>query len=60
MGQEEVSRNVAEYLLSVRSDDRGAGRMNELSELAQRGELTMEDQDEPVSYINVGNFISTL
>jgi len=47
-------------LLSARPDDRDMGRMNELSELAQRGKLTTEDQGEPVSYINVGNFITTL
>ena len=37
MGQGELSRGAAEYLLSIRFDDRDTARMNELSELARQG-----------------------
>ena len=60
MGQEELSRGAAEYLLSIRFDDRDTARMNELSELAQQGKLTQGDQAELDSYIHVGNLIATM
>ena len=34
--------------------------MNELSGLAQQGELTADDQTELDSYIHVGNLIATM
>ena len=38
MGQGELSRGAAEYVLSIRFDDRDTARMNELSELARQGQ----------------------
>jgi hypothetical protein len=60
MGQEELSRGAAEYLLSIRFDERDTARMNELSDLAQQGKLTADDQVELDSYIHVGNLIATM
>ena len=60
MGEEELSRGAAEYLLSIHFDDRDTARMNELSELAQQGKLTKDDQAELDSYIHVGNLIATM
>ena len=59
-GEEELSRGAAEYLLSIRFDDRDTARMNELSELAQQGKLTTDDLAELDSYIHVGNLIATI
>ena len=59
MGQE-LSRGAAEYLLSIRFDERDTARINELSELAQQGKLTADDQAELDSYIHVGNLIATM
>ena len=60
IGQEELSRGAAEYLLSIRFDEQDTARMNELSELAQQGKLTADDQAELDSYIHVGNLIATM
>jgi hypothetical protein len=60
MDQGELSRGAAEYLLSIRFDDRDTARMNELSELARQGQLTSEEQSELDSYIHVGNLIATM
>jgi len=60
LGQKELSRGAAEYLLSIRFDDRDTDRMNKLSELARRGQLTSEEQTELDSYIHVGNLIATM
>ena len=60
MGQGELSRGAAEYLLSIRFDDRDTARMNELSELARQGYLTSGEQSELDSYIHVGNLIATM
>jgi hypothetical protein len=60
LGQEELSRGAAEYLLSIRFDDRDAARINELSELARQGQLTSELQAELDSYIHVSNLIATM
>ena len=46
MGQGELSRGAAEYLLSIRFDDRDTARMNELSEFARQGQLTSGEQSE--------------
>ncbi len=59
-GQEDLSRGAAEYLLSIRFEDRDVARMNELSELARQGKLTSEQQTELDSYIHVGNLIATM
>jgi len=60
IGQDELPRAAAEYLLSIRFDDRDVSRMNELSELAQRGKLTPDQQTELDSYIHVANLIATI
>ncbi len=60
LGQKELSRGAAEYLLSIHFDDRDTNRMNELSELARQGQLTSEEQAELDSYIHVGNLIATM
>ena len=60
MGQGELSRGAAEYLLSIRFDDRDTARMNELSELARQGQLASGEQSELDSYIHVGNLIATM
>jgi hypothetical protein len=58
--QRELSRGAAEYLLSIRFDDRDTARMNELSELARQGRLTSEDQAELDSYLHVGNLLAVI
>jgi len=60
IGQEELSRGAAEYLLSIRFGDRDTARMNELSELAREGRLTSEEQAEIDSYIHVGNILAVM
>jgi hypothetical protein len=60
MGREELSPGAAEYLLSIRFDDRDTARMNQLSGLARQGKLTAGDQAELDSYIHVGNLIATI
>jgi hypothetical protein len=59
-GQEDLPRAAAEYLLSIRFMDRDKARMNELSELAQAGTLTPDQQVELDSYIHVSNLIATI
>jgi hypothetical protein len=60
IGQEELSRGAAEYLLSIRFDDQDIARMNELSDLARQGKLTGTEQAELDSYLHVGNLIATM
>jgi hypothetical protein len=60
IGQEEMSRGAAEYLLSIRFGERDTARMNELSELARQGKLTNEEQVELDSYIHVGNLLAVM
>ena len=60
IGQEELSRGAAEYLLSIRFGDRDTARMNELSELARQGKLTSEEQAELDSYLHVGNLLAVM
>jgi len=60
IGQEELSRGAAKYLLSIRFGDRDIARMNELSELARQGKLTSEDQAELDSYLHVGNLLAVM
>jgi hypothetical protein len=60
LGQEELSRGAAEYLLSLQFSDRDLARMNELSELAREGKLTSEEQAELDSYLHVGNLIAIM
>ena len=60
IGQEELSPGAAEYLLSIRFDDRDTARMNELSEVARQGKLTREEQAELDSYLHVGNLLAVM
>lgn len=58
--QEPLSFGAAEYLLSFRFGESDVTRMNELSELAQQGKLTAEEQTELDSYIHVSNFLALI
>lgn len=58
--REELSRDAAEYLLSIRFDDYDTAGMNHLSELAHQGKLTDGEQMELDSYIHVSNLVSVL
>jgi len=60
IGQKELSRGAAEYLLSIRFDDRDTARMNELSEVARQGKLTHEEQAELDSYLHVSNLLAVM
>jgi hypothetical protein len=46
IGQEELPRGAAEYLLSIRLRERNIAHMNELSELARLGKLNGDEQAE--------------
>lgn len=58
--QTDLSPGAAEYLLSIRFDDRDIARMNGLSELARQGTLTPQEQAELDSYIHVTNLIGVM
>ena len=58
--QEKLSRDAADYLLSLRFDDRDVSRMNELSELAREGSLAEADAAELDSYIHVSNLLAVM
>ena len=60
IGREQLSHGAAEYLLSIRFDDRDTARMNDLSELARQGKLTAGEQLELDSYIHVANLLGTM
>jgi DNA-binding FadR family transcriptional regulator len=51
---------AAKYLLSLRFGEDDVARMNGLSELAQQGKLTAEEQTELDSYIHVSNFLAVM
>ena len=59
-GEEEIPRGAAEYLLSIRFDDRDTARMEELSESARQGKLTKEEPTELDSYIHVANLLAVM
>ncbi len=58
--EEEMSPYAADYLLSLRFGEHDIARMNELSELAQEGKLTSEEQVELDSYIRVSNLLAVM
>jgi hypothetical protein len=60
IGEEQLSRGAAEYLLSIRFGERDIARMNELSELARQGKLTTQEQAELDSYLHVGNLLAVI
>ena len=60
IGEEQLSRGAAEYLLSIRFGEGDIERMNELSELARQGKLTSQEQAELDSYLHVGNLLAVI
>jgi hypothetical protein len=60
VGEGDLSRGAAEYLLSVRFGERDVERMNELSELARQGKLTIEERAELDSYLHVSNLLAVM
>ncbi len=58
--QETLSRDAADYLLTLRFDERDVARMNELSELARNGSLAGADATELDSYIHVSNLLAVM
>jgi hypothetical protein len=55
-----MSRDVAEYLLSIGFDADDTERMNVLAERAREGNLTPQEAAELDSYLHVGSFLSIL
>lgn len=55
-----LSRGAADYLLSVRFREGDVARMNELSELARQGKLTVQEQAELDSYLHVSNLLAVM
>jgi hypothetical protein len=58
--KEKLSREVAQYLLSIDFESSDVERMNRLAELARDGNLTAEENAELDSYLHVGNLLSIL
>ncbi len=55
-----MSREVAEYLLSIDFDVSDTERMNVLAERAREGNLTPQESAELDSYLHVGSLLSDL
>jgi hypothetical protein len=58
--QDDLPRDAANYLLSLRFDDSDLSRMNELSERARAGTLAAADEAELDSYIHVSNLLAVM
>jgi len=58
--QDNLSRDAANYLLSIRFDDNDIARMDELSESARNGTLSAAEEAELDSYIHVGNLLAVM
>jgi hypothetical protein len=58
--RDSMSRDVAEYLLSIDFDPSDRDRMNVLAERAREGNLTPEEAAELDSYLHVGSLLSIL
>jgi hypothetical protein len=58
--KESMSRELAEYLLSIDFENSDIERMNFLSERAREGGLTAEETAELDSYLHVGSLLSIL
>ena len=56
----DLSPDAARYLLSIRFTEQDIARMNELSELARQGVLSVQEQAELDSYIHVSNFLGIM
>jgi hypothetical protein len=55
-----LSRDAADYLLSLQFDEDDISRMDELSELARRGVLAPPEAAELDSYIHVSNLLAVM
>jgi hypothetical protein len=55
-----MTRDVAEYLLSIDFDAVDTDRMNLLAERAREGDLSPEEAAELDSYLHVGSLLSIL
>ncbi len=58
--RDSVSRDVAEYLLSIEFESSDIDRMNFLARRAQEGNLTAEEAAELDSYLHVGSLLSIM
>lgn len=58
--RETMSRDVAEYLLSINFEPGDLERMNALAERAREGKLTAGDAAELDSYLHVGSLLSIM
>ncbi|HXY50994.1 MAG TPA: hypothetical protein VEI01_16180 [Terriglobales bacterium] len=56
----DLSQSAASYLLSIRFGEHDVARMNQLSETAQQGKLTAEEQAELDSYLHVSNLLAIM
>ena len=56
----DLSRDAAEYLLSLQFAERDISRMNELSEIAQSGSLSIAETAELDSYVHVSNLLAAI
>lgn len=57
---DDLSRDAANYLLSLRFEDKDISRMNELSEAARLGTLAATEEAELDSYIHVSNLLAVI
>jgi len=57
---ETISREVAEYLLSIDFEPGDIERMNLLAERSREGTLTADETSELDSYLHVGSLLSTM
>jgi hypothetical protein len=58
--KDELSSDVAEFLLSIAFDDRDQERMLELADRSEAGILTAQEQAEFDSYLHIGNFLAVM
>lgn len=58
--KEQMSREVAEYLLSIDFSQEDIERMNFLGEQAREGLLSQEEATELDSYLHVGNLLTIM
>ncbi len=58
--KDELSSEVAEFLLSVNFGKADRERMLQLAEQAEAGNLTAEEQGEFDSYLHVGNLLAVM
>ena len=60
MRKDNLSKDVAEYLLSIHFEDRDVARMNDLAQLAQNGSLSEDERAELDIYLHVSNRLATM